>query len=70
MFLTSVGLPSYNWQDKLPEIWQYTRWFLEENQIFVMIAVGFFAAVGVVSLVLTIFERKEKEEEDLDWEDF
>lgn len=70
--LTSIGLPNYDWSSKLPEIFGYTRWFMGQSQYFVMMAVAICAAVGVVSIILDIFGKREEKaeaemEDEEDW---
>lgn len=66
MFLSSIGtMPTGAWgSDDLQMFWDYVRWFLAENQMWVMICIAFFMTVGVTAIILNLFIRKKEDEDD------
>lgn len=67
MYLAST-LPSANFQDLVPEIFDDLHWFLAQYQVFVMIIVAASVAFTVISIIVNIFDRSPHKTEDDDYD--
>lgn len=63
-------MPSANWEDKLPEIFAYSKWFIAENQAFVMIGVAIALAMTIMVVIVNLFDRSKGDEDDDDGYDY
>lgn len=59
-------MPSANWGEKIPKIFYYTKWFIMEHQVFVMIGTAVVIAFSILALIVGLFEPK-KEDDGFDY---
>lgn len=61
-------LPTGRWTlDDLDLFWESFRWFVGENQMWIMIIVAFFLSVGVTAIILRLFFPPGEDDDDIDF---
>lgn len=57
------------WEDenRIGLLWHYVKWFLEVNQVWIMIVVSLFLAVGIVAIILSMFTKDTKEDDEVEY---
>lgn len=55
---------SMNWANKMPLFWENFKWFFQEYQVWIMLIAAISIAGSVLGMILDLFNKKEKKEED------
>lgn len=64
-------MPSANWESQLPLFWHYVRWFLEENQVWIMIGIAIMLATVLLQVIANLFIKDKDDEDDgYDYKEF
>lgn len=59
-----MNFPSANWNDKLPEIFAVSKWWLMEHQAFIMIGTAVAIAMAVIGMIANLFDRNKDDDDD------
>lgn len=59
-------MPTDFWEDedRIGLMWHYVRWFIEVNQIWIMLAVALFVTMAIVVIIVNMFSKPDDNEED------
>lgn len=63
-------MPSANWAAQLPLFWHYVRWFLKENQVWVMIGLAVTLAMTFLQLIANLFIKKKDDDDGFDYKEY
>lgn len=62
------ALPDPHYEKWLPHLWYYVKWFLQINQVWIMLGVGLLLAMAALAMIVNLFFPDDKEEKDYDEE--
>lgn len=57
-------MPSGHFDDMIPGIFYYAKWFISEYQAFVMIGTAIAIAFAILILIVSLFERRKDDDDD------
>lgn len=64
LYLTSLNLPSAGWDaGDLAQFFAYVKWFIGEHQMWIMLVIAFLIAVFASDMILSLFTRRNDDDE-------
>jgi len=61
-------MPTGYWNgERLSLMWYYVKWFIGEYQVFIMIGTGIAIAFTLLSIIVNLFIKEDKDEDEYDY---